>query len=366
MQGTRSAATETYQLDSRGSEQRARPQAAGTVVYSASPKVYAIIKANAYGHGIARIAPAFAAADGLGILELDAACALRDHDYAGPVLLLEGFFAPAELPEFAARRFAAAVHCEEQLRMLETTRLDRSIEIWLKVNTGMNRLGFPPREVPAALARLQGLHGVSRIGLMTHFAAADEPGGVAEQLAVFRAATAGLQLPVSVANSAAILGDEAALGDVLRPGIMIYGSSPTRHKTAAELGLRPAMELSAEIIAVQHLLPGDRVGYGGTFSAETSLSVGVVACGYADGYPRHAPTGTPVLVEGRRTRLLGRVSMDMITVDLTPVPEARVGSKVELWGRSLPVDEVAQAAGTIAYELLCAVAGRVPFAVSSN
>ena len=329
-------------------------------------QVYAIIKANAYGHGIHRIAPAFASADGLGILELDAACALRDRAYEGPLLLLEGFFRPEELPELIARKFTTALHCEEQLRMLETTPLAGSIDIWLKINTGMNRLGFKPRDLRGVLARLQALDVVGRIGLMTHFASADEPGGASEQLGAFRAATAGLNLPSSLANSAAILGDTAVGGELLRPGIMIYGSSPSSTQSAAELGLVPAMELTAEIIAVQALEPGDRVGYGGSFQATAPMRVGVVACGYADGYPRHAPTGTPVLVDGRRTRMVGRVSMDMITVDLSGLPGARVGSVVELWGRGLPVDEVARAAGTIAYELLCAVAPRVPFAVAAN
>lgn len=328
-------------------------------------RVYAIVKANAYGHGIARIASALAAADGVGILELDAACALRDSGYGGPVLMLEGFFAPDELAEFSARGLATALHCDEQLRMLETTSLQGPLEVWIKINTGMNRLGFRPPELPQVLNRLRALPGCGRLGLMTHFARADEPGGATAQLELFRAATAGLDLPISVANSAAILGNDAATGNWLRPGIMIYGSSPTVHSTARELGLLPAMELTAEIISVQSLAAGDAVGYGGTFRAESPMRIGVVACGYADGYPRHAPTGTPVLVAGQRTRLVGRVSMDMITADLSDLAEARVGSRVELWGRSLPVDEVAQAAGTIAYELFCAVAPRVPFTVVS-
>jgi alanine racemase len=326
-------------------------------------QVFGVIKANAYGHGIARIAPALAVADGLGILELDAACALRDQGYTKPMLLLEGFFAPSELPEFAARGFCAAVHDSEQLRMLEITPTERPIEVYLKINTGMNRLGLAPAALPSALARLRASPQVGRISLMTHFAAADEPQGARAQLRRFRELCAGLDYPVSVANSAAILGDEVVGGAVVRPGIMIYGSSPTSSRSAAELGLVPAMELSASIIGVQHLVAGDCVGYGGSFRAEGSMRIGVVACGYADGYPRHAPTGTPVLVAGERTRLLGRVSMDMIAVDLSALPQAGVGTPVELWGRRLPVDEVAAAAGTIAYELLCAVAPRVPFAV---
>lgn len=333
---------------------------------SPGAKVYAVIKANAYGHGIERIYPGLAAADGIGILELDAACRLRRLGYAGPILLLEGFFAADELAEFAANQFAAAVHGEDQLRMLETTPTAQPIDVCLKVNTGMNRLGFAPEAVRGALARLEALPAVRGITLMSHFATADEPGGAREQLARFRAVCEGLPYPVTVANSAAILGEHAVGGSLVRPGIMIYGASPTAARSAASLGLVPAMELTAQVIGVQELAPEDCVGYGATFRASAPMRIGVVACGYADGYPRHAPTGTPVLVEGVRTRLVGRVSMDMITVDLTAMPQAGVGSKVELWGRRLPVDEVAQAAGTIAYELLCAVAPRVPFAVADR
>lgn len=331
---------------------------------SPGAKVYAVIKANAYGHGIERIYAGLAAADGIGILELDAACRLRQRGYAGPILLLEGFFSAAELPEFAANRLATVVHGEDQLRMLESTVVGHPIEVYLKVNTGMNRLGISPRTVRHALARLQALPAVRGITLMSHFATADEPGGAREQLTLFRAVCEGLPFPVSVANSAAILGEDAVGGAVVRPGIMLYGASPTAGRSAASLGLMPAMELTAEIIAVQDLAADDCVGYGATFRAGAPMRIGVVACGYADGYPRHAPTGTPVLVGGIRTRLVGRASMDMITVDLTALPQAGVGTKVELWGRALPVDEVAQAAGTIAYELLCAVAPRVPFTVS--
>lgn len=331
---------------------------------SSGARVFAVIKANAYGHGIERVYPGLGAADGLGILELDAACRLRDRGYRGPMLLLEGFFAPEELPEIAARDFACVIHGEHQIAMLEAFRPARQLEVYLKINTGMNRLGFAPSEVRAALARLEALPGVGGITLMSHFAAADEPGGAREQLQRFREACEGLRYPVSVANSAAILGEDEVGGAVVRPGIMIYGASPTVERSAADLGLKPVMELTAEIIGVQKLAPNDAVGYGGVFRAAETMRIGVVACGYADGYPRHAPTGTPVLVEGMRTRLVGRVSMDMITVDLTHLPRADVGSKVELWGRGLAVDEVAKAAGTIAYEILCAVAPRVPFAVA--
>jgi alanine racemase len=233
------------------------------------------------------------------------------------------------------------------------------VPIYLKMNSGMNRLGFTPERFRAVCKRLAGTAAAGPITLMTHFADADGASGVAEQLARFGAATADLSLPRSLANSAAVLRFPETHADWIRPGILLYGCSPFADRSADALGLRPVMTLQSEIIATQLLKPGDRVGYGGTFTAETAMTIGVVACGYADGYPRHAPTGTPVLVEGRRTRVVGRVSMDMLMVDLAGIPQARIGSPVTLWGEGLSADEVAAAAGTISYELLCALAARV-------
>ena len=336
---------------------RVRERAPGT-------QVMAVVKANAYGHGLMRVLPALDGADGLALVELDAAIALRAAHYARRILLLEGFFSPDELAEFAARRLATVVHHEQQVRMLETARLARPLEVFVKVNTGMNRLGIAPGAVAPLVERLSHCESVAVLRLMMHFARADEDDGIAEPLRVFEAACKGLPYPRSVANSAGVIRHAEAGGDIVRPGIMLYGATPFTYDSAESLGLEPVMTLRSELVAVQELAAGDAVGYGASYVAPGPRRIGVVACGYADGYPRHAPNGTPALVCGRRVPLAGRVSMDMITVDLAEVPEAQVGSPVVLWGEGLPVDDVAGAASTVGYELLCAVAPRVPFAVT--
>lgn len=325
-------------------------------------KAFAVVKANAYGHGLDRALQALGeVADGFALLDLAEARAVRAAGLTQPVALLEGFFEPADLAEIAALRLMPAIHSEAQLAMLERATLAAPIDVLLKVNSGMNRLGFTADSLPAALAQLRALPCVRGITVMTHFARADDEVGVGAQLARFKKMTAGLDLPVSLANSAALLRFPEATGQIVRPGIMLYGSSPMPDMQSAEaIGLRPVMTLTSEIIGVQDIVAGERVGYGGTFEASGPTRVGVVACGYADGYPRHAPTGTPILVEGRRTRVLGRVSMDMLACDLTHLPDAGVGSAVTLWGEGLAADEVASAAGTISYELFCALAARVP------
>ena len=323
-------------------------------------RLMAVIKANGYGHGLARAARALRDADGLAVLDLDAALRLRGEGYGGRILLLEGFFELPELPVMAQHRVSAVVHCAEQLRMLEALPLTAAVDVFLKLNTGMNRLGLTAEELRPALARLQVCRNVGEITLMTHFACADDARGIAWQLERFEAATAGLGLTVSLANSATLLRYPEVARGWVRAGIMLYGASPFVDETAAQLGLEPAMTLESRLIAVHALSSGDAVGYGAAFCAPGPMRIGVAACGYADGYPRHAGTGTPVLVGGKRTRTLGRVSMDMLCVDLTDLPEAGVGSPVVLWGDGLPVEEVAAAAGTISYELLCALAPRVP------
>jgi alanine racemase len=325
-----------------------------------TPRVLAVIKASAYGHGLLRAARALSAAEGFAVVDLDDAVRLREAGHGQRILLLEGFFEARELPAFGASALSAVVHNAEQVEMLERTRLASRLEVFLKVNTGMNRLGFPPDALRDALARLDACGNVEKITLMTHLANADDARGIDWQLEAFQAATSGLDLPVSIANSAALLRYPDAARGLARPGIMLYGSSPFADRSAAELGLIPAMTLESQVIAVQNLMPGDSVGYGGAFTSDRRMRIGVVACGYADGYPRHAGTGTPVLVSGRRTGTLGRVSMDMLCVDLTDLPDAGVGSPVVLWGEGMPVDEVAAAAGTVSYELLCALAQRVP------
>lgn len=327
-------------------------------------RMWAVIKANAYGHGLMRIARGLAdLADGFALLDLEDAVRLREAGITQPVLLLEGFFSPRDLPEIAARRLSTVVHTLEQLDWLASARLPAAarIPLFLKVNTGMNRLGIGPAEVPAALTRLRAWPHAGQIGLMTHFADADGERGVEAQLARFAPLAARFEGPVSMANSAALLRFPQTHADWVRPGILLYGASPaTAFSSAADIGLKPVMRFEARIISVQHLQPGDRVGYGGMYTAERSMRVGTVACGYADGYPRHAPSGTPVAVDGLRSRLVGRVSMDMIAVDLSELPQAGLGSVVELWGEHVSLDEVAQRAGTVNYELVCALALRVP------
>jgi alanine racemase len=335
-------------------------------VFAPGAVVLAVVKANAYGHGLTRVLPALASAAGLALVELDAAVQLRTQGERRPILLLEGFFDPAELGELAAHSLATVVHCAEQVRMLEQARLARPIDVWLKVNTGMNRLGVAPADVRALAARLSGARSVASLRLMMHFARADEADGVSEPLARFASACAGLPYPRSLANSAGIVRYHETGGEAVRPGIMLYGATPFADRTAHELGLLPVMTLRSTLIGVQTLQPGETVGYGGTFTATRPTRIGIVACGYADGYPRHAPNGTPVLVDGRRVPMAGRVSMDMLTVDVSAVPGAVIGSEVVLWGEGLPVDDVARAAGTVGYELMCAIAPRVPFVVRAD
>lgn len=331
---------------------------------AAHSRVFAVVKANAYGHGLERTVKALGEADGFATLELDGALALRERHTDKPILLLEGFFEPAELHAIAGAGLAAAVHCEEQLRMLELEMPGERLDLWLKINTGMNRLGFQVPAVASALDRLRKSGKARSITLMTHFGTADGPRGVREAMQRFSEATRGITLPRSAANSAALFAHPGSHLDVVRMGICLYGATPFADRPAKSLDLLPAMTLSSRLIAIQDLKPGECVGYGADFECDRPMRIGVVACGYADGYPRHAPTGTPILVGGARTRTAGRVSMDMITVDLSPVPEAKVGTPVVLWGEGLPVDEVAMAAGTVGYELLCAVAPRVPMVES--
>lgn len=325
-------------------------------------KAWAVVKANAYGHGLARGMRAFSDADGLALIEPDAAVRLREMGWQKPILLLEGFFDQADLSVVAEHKLQVAIHCVEQIEMLERASLASPIDVHLKMNSGMNRLGFTPANYRAAYARVKAISAVRQITLMTHFANADDPsnGGLplSEQVQRFHAATEGLPGERSISNSAADLMHPELSADWVRPGIMLYGGTPGG-KTAKEFGLRSAMTLNSEIIGIQHISAGDAVGYGSRFVADKPMKIGVVACGYADGYPRHAPNGTPIIVDGSRTGIIGRVSMDMISVDLTHIPTARVGSKVELWGDDLPIDEVADAAGTIGYEIMCALAPRV-------
>ena len=335
-------------------------------------RVWAIVKANAYGHGIERVFDGLRGADGFALLDLQEAERVRQLGWRGPILLLEGVFEPRDLELCSRLDLWHVVHCEQQIDMLAMHKTHQPHRVFLKMNSGMNRLGFAPARFRTAWTRLDALPQVDEISLMTHFSDADGDQGIAHQLKVFAETSRDLPGERSLSNSAAALrfgADPQVRADWIRPGIAVYGSAPDfPAHDSAHWELQPTMTLASRVIGVQQLLPGDTVGYGSSFTADAPLRIGVVACGYADGYPRHCTTGTPVLVDGVRTGMVGRVSMDMITVDLTPVPDAGIGSGVTLWGCGprgavLPIDEVARAGGTVAYELMCAVAPRVPFMV---
>ncbi len=349
-------------------------------------KAWAVVKANAYGHGIERVFEGLRSADGFALLDLDEAQRVRALGWRGPILLLEGVFEARDLELCSRLDLWHTVHCDEQIDMLAAHKTNAPHRVFLKMNSGMNRLGFTPERYRSAWTRLNALPQVDEISLMTHFSDADGARGISHQMQVFSQVTLDLPGERSVSNSAATLRHTAAVGtgtsgadngvafDWIRPGILLYGSSPDHPShTSAHWDLQPTMTLSSKIIATQAIDTGSSVGYGSNFVADRPLVVGVVACGYADGYPRVCPTGTPVLVAGKLTRLLGRVSMDMLAVDLTPLLEAGLpvgmGSDVTLWGRAsngavLGIDAVAQAAGTLGYELMCALAQRVPVVVT--
>jgi alanine racemase len=348
-------------------------------------RIWAVVKANAYGHGIERAFDGLRSADGFALLDLAEAQRLRGLDWRGPILLLEGVFEPRDLETCSRLGLWHVVHCSEQIDWLAAHKTQMPQRVFLKMNSGMNRLGFTAAAYRSAWARLNALPQVDEVSLMTHFSDADGPRGVAHQVAAFEAATHDLPGERSLSNSAALLrhgadsrpdaaADAAADGplptrlrnDWVRAGILTYGSAPDfPEHDIAHWGLQPTMTLRSRLIATQTLQPGDTVGYGSRYTATRVQRIGIVACGYADGYPRHCGTGTPVLVDGQRTGTVGRVSMDMLAVDLSGLPQAGIGSEVTLWGRAsagavLAIDEVAQAAGTIGYELMCALAARVP------
>lgn len=335
--------------------------------HAGKSRIWSVVKADAYGHGLLGAARALAeVADGFALVEIEGALALREAGFRQPILMLEGPYRADDLALYAEFELIPVLHARWQVEALIEARLPRRLPVYLKLNTGMNRLGFDDGEFSAVLDRLVVADCLDAVTLMTHFADADEARGIAFQMRRFAAMTARRALPASLANSAAILRFPESHADWVRPGIMLYGSSPyPAMESAARIGLRPVMTLESELIAVRDLAPGDTVGYGSSFVAERPMRVGIVACGYGDGYPRHAPTGTPVIVAGRRTRTLGRVSMDKICVDLTELPaEVGVGATATLWGGDgemhLAADEVARAADTVAYELFCALAARVP------
>jgi alanine racemase len=336
-------------------------------------RALAVVKANAYGHGAVECARAIEEeADGFAVASIEEALVLRATGIASPILLLEGFFVVAELPEIVANNLWIVVHHPWQVDALLTTWLHSPLTVWLKMDSGMHRVGIAPEEFRAAYKQLRSSPNIAQIVVMSHFASADDSASAhpLRQIETFRSATTGLNAPVSLSNSAGVLAWPGAHADWARPGIMLYGVDPLTQQTG-NIGqsngerLRAVMQLESTIISVRGIPAGEPVGYGCTFVTERPTRVGVVACGYADGYPRIAPTGTPVAVNGKFTRLIGRVSMDMLTVDLTDLPEAGLGSRIELWGDQVRVCDVASGAGTIAYELLCNVK-RARFEYSDN
>jgi alanine racemase len=327
--------------------------------------VLAVVKANAYGHGLVSTARTLADADAFGVARLDEALVLRSAGVAKPVVLMEGVLDGEAVDEAARHQLDLVVHSPEQLALLEQADPGHRFVVWLKIDTGMNRLGLHASQVPEALHRLDRLGGrVAELRLMTHFACADEAAGhvTHEQMARFASLTAGRANARSLANSAAIFAHPGSQADWVRPGLALYGVSPFSGETGARLGLRAAMRLVSTVIAVRDVPRGDSVGYGAAWRAGRDSRVAIMAGGYGDGLPRSLDAGTPVLVHGLRATLAGRVSMDMIAVDVTGVPGVQVGDEAVLWGRELPVEEVAAHAATIGYELLCGVSQRVPLA----
>jgi alanine racemase len=330
---------------------------------ASSARIMAVIKANGYGHGLLRTAEALALADGFALLDIQDAIALREAGYRQTILLLEGFFDAGDLELIAHYKLTSVIHSHWQIAMLYSYPEQGKLDVWIKLNSGMNRLGFAPDKIAAAFDVIRRHPAVNEITLMSHFANADEARGVSGQLALINDIAGQHRLARSMANSAALLRYPATHGEWVRPGIMLYGASPFAEVSAQQLGLKPVMTLNSRIIAIQDLKAGDEVGYGALFRAERSMRIGIVAAGYADGYPRGAPSGSTVLVAEQKTQLLGRVSMDMLAVDLTALPEVAAGSPVTLWGAGLPIEDVALASGTISYELMCALAARVPVRV---
>ena len=330
--------------------------------YAPNAKVMAVIKANAYGHGLLIVAEALKSVDVFAVARVDEAIYLRQEGIRTRIAVLEGFSCIEELNNILHYRLEAVIHAEYQLSLLKQVKSQKTFIAWLKLDTGMNRLGFDRAMFDQAYQQLQQSNVIEKpIKLMTHLANADDlqDTKTSEQLELFYESVKNYSSELSIANSAGILGWPDALSDWVRPGLMLYGVSPFSGKTGPEFGLRSVMSLHSKIIAIKQLKPGDAVGYGGLWRCQKPTSIGVIAIGYADGYPRHAEQDTPVLVNGIRMPLIGRVSMDMITVDLSDCPDTEPGDPVTLWGNGLPVEEIAACANTIPYTLLCGITQRV-------
>jgi len=326
-------------------------------------RVMAVVKANAYGHGLVSSALALAQADAFAVARLEEAMALRGAGLSGRIVLLEGVFSAAQLAQAAPLHLDLVVHQEQQIALLEQYRGTRRFGVWVKIDTGMNRLGFRPEQFRLAWERLSRLAPpLQPLRVLTHLAGADEEDGrcTAEQLARLAPLIAGLSAEISIANSAGILAQPATHAHWVRPGLALYGISPFAGRRGSDFGLRPAMTLESRVIALREVLAGERVGYGGAWRAARRSRLAIIAAGYGDGLLRSLANGAPLLIGKRRAPLAGRVSMDMIAADVTDLPEVAVGDRVELWGTRLAVEEIAAAAGTIPYELVCAISQRVP------
>jgi alanine racemase len=325
-------------------------------------RIMAVIKADGYGHGMLRVARALQDADALAVARVNEGVRLREAGEGRPITVLEGFFDQADLEAAASHDLEPVIHEAGQITRLEQNPPANPVACWLKLDTGMHRLGMPPDTAAEAFRRLSDCAAVKgRVRLMTHLANADDTGDPAtdRQLQLFRKLVQDLGTEACSANSGGLLGWKETHSEWVRPGIMLYGASPFLDHTGEDDGLLPVMTLRSRVIAVNRYRKGDRIGYGGSWSCPEDMPIGVVAIGYGDGYPRHAAAGTPVLINGRRVPLVGRVSMDSITVDLRTQPGVKVGDPVVLWGRGLPIEEIARAADTISYQLLCCITSRV-------
>ncbi|WP_367680527.1 alanine racemase [Candidatus Fukatsuia anoeciicola] len=335
--------------------------------YAPKSKIWSVIKANAYGHGLAHVWQSLAMTDGFALLDLNDAIFLREQGWQKPILLLEGFFEASDLPLLIRYHLTTTVHSSWQLAMLKKVKLKAPLDIYLKLNSGMNRLGFSGETIYKIWQEAKANNNINKITLMSHFSSADNIKTIQDQYIFIKKSCKGILAERSLANSAAILWHPSTHHDWVRPGIILYGAAPNGHVTILnDTGLRPVMSLYSKLLAVQTLEAGVNVGYGNFCQTKTTMRIGIVACGYADGYPRHAPQGTPIIVDGFLTHTIGMVSMDMLAVDLTPCPKADINSDVELWGENLSIDIVAAAANTISYELMCALATRVPIILHTN
>lgn len=329
--------------------------------FAPAARVIAAVKANAYGHGLVHAARALAGADAFGVARVEEGLALRDANITQPIVVLEGAFDANQLAAAATHDLQLVVHSFEQLAMLEQYAGSHRFAIWLKVDTGMNRLGFRSEEIESALARIKSCAALGTLRLLTHLASAEHAGGLETKLQLdrFRALSEPLRVERSIANSAGIIAWPEAHAEWVRPGLMLYGASPFEERSAADLGLLPAMTFTTQLIAVRNVAAGEGIGYNGVWRAKRRSRIGVAAVGYGDGYPRCMHAGAPVLIRGREVSVVGRVSMDMTMLDVTDHPDAAVGDEVTLWGTGLAAERVASFADTIAYELFCRIAGRV-------